>query len=660
MLRVALTASGPTGGRPRPRRRLRLVALLAAALWAGGALAQCVIPPESLSFDIAGVGTAYFRDLSTDRRNDLAVFSGGVCVSNPAGGWTILADGLTIKGLSGDLELVIDAPSVLLPEWVIRADTLVSRGRDLVLSSATFVGGRFSGVAERLVIDPLTGRVQISNVVVSGNDFIIRGEAARLEGSVVTIDDAVASTCLCDRPVYQVRSARAELDLEQQRIVIRRGVLESGPARLALADTLVLSPEGIANLSAPITVEYVSDDPDSGKTGTGLGVGLPVLKVADSLDLETGFTGLDLDHAFGGFGLLRYRGSGVSFTLGQAREGLRFEVSLEQALAPWLEFGFEVANRHEPDIDYLHQGLLRLSAEAPTVRPGWGRLDGRVTAFAAASAQALPGGPIAGARLGVAATLDARSPRGDLGQARVLVDLEASHYPDHGSSQVGVRLRPSYTVQRNPVEARLALDRQWVVGGSPFTANLDRLEPRARLAGSVRLAGRVARDLDGTLVLASSYRLLAEDETPAGLQALTLTGRLEYHGPLEVNGRLALELAGLLDDRGDEPEAAVEFDVDVGLGPSTFGVRFRYDLLAEEAGLDRLETRLDFPIVADDVTVRPYLALDFGPSFLAGQLPLLSGHGLELAVRTCCGTVVLGYRQQSNVFSTTLALRFED
>ena len=40
---------------------------------------------------------------------------------------------------------------------------------------------------------------------------------------------------------------------------------------------------------------------------------------------------------------------------------------------------------------------------------------------------------------------------------------------------------------------------------------------------------------------------------------------------------------------------------------------------------------------------RPYLAVDV-LAFAGGAGPWLRGHGLDVALRTCCGTVELGYR----------------
>jgi hypothetical protein len=75
--------------------------------------------------------------------------------------------------------------------------------------------------------------------------------------------------------------------------------------------------------------------------------------------------------------------------------------------------------------------------------------------------------------------------------------------------------------------------------------------------------------------------------------------------------------------------------------------------------LNKLETKTAFPIDIDDISLEPFIAIDFIPTLQAFDLPRISGHGLELTWRSCCGTISVGYRQQENSFKTLIGFTLE-
>lgn len=651
------------GRRGNAARAARLLLALAAALLAGAAAAQCAMGPEATQLTVEGFGTALFHEFSSDPGRSRALLYGGVCITSPQGSWTITADEVLISGLrQGErLQVRVAEATVVVPGWTLRTAELTSEGETLELAGTRFSGGGVTGTAERLTIDLADGTVRLGGIEALGPSYRIFGQSATLTGNSLRVDDAAVTTCTCPGPpFYQVVGERVVLDLEKQELVVEDGQLELGRVRVELGERLELSSTAPQPIAPPFSIEYVGHDAN-GRGGTGLGVNVPHLGVGEGAWLEFGLTGLDPAFPLGAHALLHYQQAGVRAVVGRARGGPRAEFSVQRPVSHWLDATVAIANRHEPASDYLHEGSLQLATRLPPLTlPGRERLTAQLSGTAAASSQALPAGAITYPRLRLAGSATLEAPASALGNLRLAADAEVTAYPGHGH-QYGVRLRPRWQLAVEPARFTLEYDRRWTNAGSPFTTRLDRLTEINRLRGAVTVTGPVG-DARGQLEAVAEYDLLPATNAPhQGLDRLRLAGHLEtgVEG-WTVRPRVELELAGVVDPRpGKDRLAHFEAGVDLKRDQFEFGFDARYRLHPGREGLERLRASVAFPLDIGDVELVPYLALDAAPLLTHGHLPRLAGHGLELTWGTCCGAVMLGYRQQDESFTTSFGLAFE-
>jgi len=259
-------------------------------------------------------------------------------------------------------------------------------------------------------------------------------------------------------------------------------------------------------------------------------------------------------------------------------------------------------------------------------------------------------------RLGGLAGIAYRSSTTPLGRLDVALDASLTSYPSTPSWQYGLRLRPTWTWQHAPLSLTVRYDRQWTNSGSPFSTTLDRLMPIHNVAATATIAGPLGSGA-GSLSFSGSYNFLPEPGRNP-LQQLSLSAEAELPmGGVSVYPSLVLNAAGWFNPVADPKSLA---NLQAGLAVVgdawTVGLRTRYNFVAPQPGLDRLELSSSFPLTFATVTLTPFAALDLAPTLLTAEPPRVSGHGLMLTWRSCCGTIEVGYRQHDNQFTTRLAL----
>lgn len=647
--------------RTRPQLRAGAVraglALLLLGLL-GSAAGQCSLAGDPYEFEVRGLGTAYFQSFRQDPATDSAVFRGDVCITGEGGAWTILTDEVRVEGLRGDLRLEMARGVLLLEGWRIEAEGLVGDAERVRLAGATFSGQGIDGSAEGITLDVATGDVALERVRATGERFRFEAARGRLVEASLILEDAVVTTCVCDGPsAYRVRTEETRLDLGNGRVVLRRGVLETGPLRIRLSDELELGEAALADLRLPVTLEYRGDDPAAGRVGTGLGLLLPSLPVEDGLRLEAGVVGLDPEHPLAPFALLRHKTPAVEFEVGRSRAGPRVRMLVREPLAPDLTLELGIANLHEPAHDFLHEGHMALVARRdglPLPAGATFDLHGRV--LAAASSQALDPA-VTDLRLGVTGGGTLRAPL-PLGSLELAGGAGATRYPGAETTQWSVRLAPALRAAGGGLHAGVRLERLWTNGASPFTPRLDRLAPSAELTASLRYAAPLGDHTGLDASLALRYDLLPARR---GLEEARLRAAVRREwGSWALVPELELELADRLD-----PAAPGARDSYLRLGVRgrrqglELGSEARLALSPGGEALETLELYGAAPLELGEVTLRPFLALDAVPLLRAGEPPRLSGHGLELTWRSCCGTVQLGYRQRGSDFVTRFGLALE-
>jgi hypothetical protein len=595
----------------------------------------------------------YFRGFTTeDVQTGPFNLTQGVCIEN--------TNGFQLLTIDATVTIIDDSPNIEAKDvelsvegYELTAATLVSNAEGLQLTGVTFSGTNLGGMAATANYTYDTQEIELLDSSVRGQSLTIKSKRAMLIGDRATFENLTATTCTCkENPLYIVRAERANFNLTTQTLNINTGTLELAGLRLAFDDVTV-SPQTLQDFRFPVTIEYVPGAISDG--ATGLGVRVPSLRLGDTLTLELGLVGLDVDYPLGGIFVIHYKNQQATADIGLTPYGFQADVRVTEPLAPWLDLNFGVNNREWGKADFLHEGYL--SAEARTafsLLPGDSlSLNGQL--LTAASSQTLETVPVVDGRLGVNMNTTYRAPPLPLGQLELTTQTWLSYYPVANITQWGVRLAPRWQHVIGAFSVDVSYSRLWTNSVSPFSTKLDKLEPESRIVTNTKIAGPLASNLQGELNFSVNYNFLdVERYTGEGFASLATSGKLSYQvNDLTVVPSFSLELAPLMN-----PDLDKNFRPLLGGGLTIIHPRWEagfgasYDLGLEQ--LSKLETKGSFTIDLGDVSLEPFLALNILPTLTDSTWPRLSGHGLEVAWRTCCGDFHVGYRQYDGKFTTTL------
>ena len=684
-------------GIPRGARVLAVTFVLAVV---SAAVAQCARGPDTSEVTVPGFIAVYYQSFRSDANADLVDFYGGVCVTAVGGEWTVTTERATVTGLTTELRLVAPEATLYLGSWLISAASLDATLESLTLEDATVTGPDVDGGAESLTVDLASGEISMVGLELNSVAFAVRGSGAVLRGESLTLVDAGVSTCIgLETPPYEIVGVRAQVDLGQRSVVLDGGALRLGALQLPLQEQITISEESLATFSLPVRVQNVPDTGSQGRPGSGLGVRLVGLPVGDDVTLDVGATGIDTEHDTGLVALLNIVTSipgslesdpatSVTSTFG-LEAGLPYlDIELERPLRPWLDLTLGAFSGAAPGQDQRHEAVARLTASTPVAA-----VNGRVTAeaFSAVTALAPALAPatvtIMGSRVGAAVSGSARTRSTAVGTFSVEARAEATVYPAQDAWQWGVRLQPSWRYVRGPWTLRLAYDQRFTNSGSPFGASVDLLQPRSRADGGARVAGRLHRgaapapgvrapQLDGYVEVRGIHDLIGVGSDPAGWRMARAWAGVTYLvRDWELGSMLLFETAGLLTP-GVGRDAYVTLDVSAerhgwpvlfaarpepNVPHTAFevGLNSVYGFTVDDPGLRSLELRAAMPFAFDHFEVRPYLAFDFAPTVELGLWPIWSVHGLDLTIISCCGSVTVGYRNDSGQWSASIAVDLE-
>jgi LptA/(LptD N-terminal domain) LPS transport protein len=583
--------------------------------------------------------------------------TGGVCIENVNGvqfvtieaNVTIVEDSATIE--AKDVEVAFEG-------YELTATTLQSNGKDLHLSDVVFTGANLEGVAKEANYNFETQEIELFESSVRGQAVSIESKRAVLIGDQASFEELTATTCQCSGdPFYKVRAERADFNLTTQTLVVNAGTLELTGLRLAFNEVTV-SPETLRDFRFPVTIEYVAGDIKDG--ATGLGIKVPALRLDDILTLELGLVGLDDAHPLGGIFVVHFKDSTTTADVGLTPFGFQADFNLMQPLTPWLSMSFGINNRHWEKADFLHESYLSLDATTSANVLGNDSLALSGQVLVAGSSQALPGNPILDGRLALNTNATYQAPALPFGQFGLGAQTKITYYPIANKVQWGVRLAPRWQHTIGPASVDVLYSKQWTNGASPFSTKLDRLEPESKLFITSKVAGPLASNLQGELNFSVSYNFLNITRyVGEGFASLAASGKLTYQiNNLNVVPNFSIEFAPLMNpDLDKDFRPLIKGGLDIINPRWEAGFEVNYDMAL--ANLSKLETRGSFTIDIGDVSLEPFLALNVLPTLIDSTWPQLSGHGLEVQWRTCCGTLNVGYRQFNNTFSTTLSVSLE-
>jgi hypothetical protein len=608
--------------------------------------------PKALEYKLPGVGLLYFNKADIKDGQTGGMFSGGVCLEG-LDGWQLVTEAIEISGVP---EATAETVTVSFQGWQLQANFLQASPAGLNMQGITFFGEGLQGLAQEASYDFNTQELTLLNATTQGQNLLIEGTQATLVDGQVFFDDILATTCNCEGDaLYKLLAQSATFELATQKLFIKQGVLSVLGLQVSLND-LELSPQSLEDFSFPITIEYRADDGDT--KGTGLGIRIPSLRADENLNLELGLVGLDNTYPLSGILLAHYKDSTRTFDVGYAAEGPQADFTLQQPLGPSTKAIFAVRNRHWDAQDFLHEGYLGLETSTLLPLQTAGNLTFGVTAFSAISSQTLSHDPFHDGRLGIESTLAYKLVPQSLGQFDIGLKTNLTYYPMHERLQWGIRFSPSWQSQLGPLGIRLGFTQQWTNSASPFSKTLDKLEPSSQISLSTVLSGPLGSDVTGELNFRARYDLFLIDRYfGEGFSELGFNAKLSWnYQDLTLSPYLTGEFATLVNPALAK-DVFLEGGFDVTAPRWEAGVSTRFD--PSRGALDKIEGRASFPIDFDAVTLKPYMALDILPTLVNSEFPRISGHGLEVILRTCCGTFSVGYRQQENNFKTLIGFSFE-
>ena len=638
--------------------------------------AACDPAAYDYALTLQGVGTAYMGNLSYSKAQDKAELSDGVCfVSEGTPQLTLNAPTMRVEKVQTKPTFVAQGATLTLATYTVFAEELAGDAAGLGLRNLSIMSPQFSGTAVRARYTLATGQTIFSGVNLKLGNFRVKGTAAGLTDDTLVLRSARATTCACENGgLYTLAAPDVVIDLASGLVRVEGGVLETLGLRFGLTPNLRFllggAPRpgggrvrvgGAALLPAAPAPEPVGTVFDEGTR-----LALP-LQLAPWGTLELGAAGLDTEHPLGLVSLFKLGfalgPSSLQAVLGRTGPGLRADALLRRPLTPDVGIDLSTTNRLWADADFLREGALGFYGNR-RLRGVLGAADTLVLGgrlFAALSQQTFAGTVVRSPRLGVRGSFNYTLPTA-VGVFGLRNETGGTVYQQGSGgldalTQFGVRLQPSWRKAFGKLRLALGFDQQAVYGSSPFSLKLDRLEPRSVLDAALTW-GEGGRSLS----VGGSYAFtLAGAENPFRRLRLDAGLSLPVFGVVTHN-TLSAELAGLFGPLDPDVDAFVtaETGIELPASPLELGFRLRVDLLPQERGLKLLEVYASYPLTVQNVTLRPFLGLNAAPFLTGAPLPVLSGYGLEVAYRSCCGTLRASYRLHDQTVKTSFDIRLAE
>ncbi len=657
-------------GRVRHRERVwaRVLSLLYLAFCSAAAFAACDPKSYDQQLELTGLGTAYVDTLTYDGGTDSAELLGGLCFSaSNDSGLSLTAPTMRVTKVSSAPTFVAEGANLTLGRYTLFAAELSGDADGVSLRTLSVASPQFSGTVARARYTPATGQTILTGVSLDIGSFHIESVSAGLTERTLVLQDAEASTCTCaSGGIYTLRAPGVVIDLATGGVRVERGFIDILGVRIALSNNLRLKLDlptprrgpapaaGVAVASPTVLGPGPVPAPVGTTIDEGAKVALP-LQLLPWLLVEAGVAGLDPDHYLGIVSILKFGAelgrTGLYGALGRAGPGWRADALIRQRLAPNLELDLSTTNRLWDAVGNLHDVSLALRASRSLNRilsetADTLALSGQV--FAALSQQTLSGVPVGSARLGASVGARYASAPTAAGVFSLETDTGLTVYPQGGGGaddlvQVGLRARPAWQGDFGPLHFGLSYEGRLVLGRSPFSAEFDALEPLSVVGGSVSwITGEYGLNASGRYAF-----ILNTGVNPVRQLGFSAT-RIVYFGKIKNSSLFSAEFAGLLGPSDPDTKASVSlesaFDLEQLGVDVEVGMKTRYDLLPTSAGLKLLEFYGAFPVELPSLTLKPFLGLNVASLITGEPLPTVTGYGLELAFRSCCGTLSASYR----------------
>lgn len=620
------------------------------------------------SLELADFGIARFGDFSFDSESDTARLFNGVCVTSLVAEdgvslWQLSASELQVENISNE-NIRFDATDALVEtgEWRVATDTIRSLETGLELNGVTFTGPDAFGTARFASYDLLTASLSLEDIFAQNNRYRVQGQRARFEGGRVILEEAEATSCLCEPALYVVRASEINFAPEVGRLLIRDGLLDILGLKIDLGAEFDPA-QSFSDVSVPIDIAIVPDDTEDDTETNGLSFRIPRLEFDDGIWLELGVGGLSNRSPVRADALFIVRRPRLVMTFGY-REGPRADFTYRASLPAGFLFDFGTEIKHWADEEFLKDAFFGVSRRQVFNVDARQQFTFYARAFTAASNQTFGRTLVSDLRLG--SELDARYDLAtEIGTFSLLSRNVYTYYPVHDRFQYAYRLTPAWRLEQGGFRASMSYDRRVSNRQSPFSSSLDRFSEFERFNASVGINERLNDRWVFRTSSSVSYDFrLSRGSLTRQMRSLITGTALEYRDQnLFVRPSFTLQTASLWNSlEDDDVEAFIEGDIFSSFDVYEVGVNARVNLdpFGDEERLERLEIYGSAPFVlTSQITVEPFVALDFAVTTRSGELPQLSGHGLEVIWDGCCGALTLGYRQFRDTTTTSIGFNLD-
>ncbi len=647
---------------------MRLFLLLVFALSSSAFALSCSDTEGAFELELESLGIVYFQDVNSTNDGTLLTLFNGVCLI-AKDGWQVESSEISVVFKDDNFFVRAEGIDAHVFDWKLQGARLEAFSDTLVLYDLNLQGQELSGSAGEARFDIPTGEISFVDVKAKTKALRVEGKSARLYQDTLVFSQAIATTCTCETdPIYTILADEASFSYETETLSLKRGQLIIGSLHFDLGDQ-ELSQDTFADFSFPVTIEFSEDDLANNIRGTGLGLRIPNLKIDDKFSLELGLLGLDNDYDLRGVLLSKYNSETVKFVVGKNSFGPQADFSYTQALLPWLKANFSMLNRHWLEQDFSHDASLRLDAQTSLKTLGIANTSLDASLFAAASNQTPAGqassnpdlnDSVSSARLGLATKLSYALADPFSGQWKSSLELKGTYYPGFESQQYGLIFNSQWHKNLSTGSSlQLGFDQTWTNSASPFTTKIDRLEPVSLLSASFTSKEKLEPDLTESFSFRTRYNFLTPTQGFSAFDDLGLSASLNWQlADWSVSPFVDAHFEGLINPNlSASSDAYLDTGLRLTYSDYTFGSKVRLDLYTNQ--LDSVELSSSLPFRLNDLELKPFIALDILPSLSSGELPRVTGHGLDMSIHTCCGILDLGYQQYNNKFATRFGIRFE-
>ena len=631
------------------------------------------VSKEGTRLELVDFGIAYSEDFKFSSQDDRLDLYGGVCIKRETGDvWQLEADSIVIENASVELELRAQSVSFQFDGWILTAETLLSSTDFFQFEVVDLQKADMKINATNLKLDLMTDKFTLSDVsAIYQNDLQISGQTMNITENEVVFQDAFVTTCICEEDnLYEVSSPTIIYDSVANTLTLSQADLMLLDSTIPLGKNYSLGSNIDLNFPTPF-LDY-SDD---------LELALKNIVLASGVTADIGAQGVDADHEFNPYGLLKLNlseanspgiGGKLTGVIGKSVNGFQGDLNYVTSLPEGFSLDMGTRNHAWAAAENLHEAYVGLSRRDVPLNNvlETGILEVVPRIFAAYTSQEIATEPVVGPRLGMSVSNSFAYGTAQQGLIRFAVVPEATYYPSQDAFQYAVTVRPSLFFSSDGFSFNTSYTHKFTNSASPFSTDADKASEVRTLNVSMGFSETSTEGNTFGFSTNTTVDFLQNSEvnqSPVRTLGLNLnstikgseTSSLEFKPYL--NAELARVVTGIADAGLDNAYNKDYFQ----LGMDSFfddwelGLRARFNptVQEDEEFVEVLEMGLGLPITDGELLLKPYVGLNFASLLTDTYTFDVSTYGLSASYE-CCGDASAFFQIRDGNLSTGLNLPF--